>query len=852
MANVNSDYVKITLRNAGIRMNPLDKNNDPLPDILDKSMLSDLDKHLRAIKQTIISASNFTAYFNENMKKINEATGEMVQSFFVRKSDVPNVVSALRRKNNELAQGRTYLDFNHLDDKGKPTPTLISYLKGAQFEDVQMLTFRRKRAGKLAQSLAEEAVDNMGGRAYFSSPKNRQKELMSFDIPVTESEINALGGMEEAKKYYSKILTNELKSSTKYSSLETKNRKEAEEEKERAEKEKEKEKREREENTEKKEQKRKTYHILTVISGILLTVADLVRRILTNALKRASKEERDSVNAHSLGMSYTKYRNLGYQDIAHGLEEGTTVGGIQDIQTRFGDVTNIDENALKILARVMGTEVADLVRSGMGGKEPDKLFERVIDKFFNNFLLGKNSLGQDVGQAQALRELTTVLSEVSPNIAKVFARMGDEYLYGINKGKFTNHEGFMGLHTVYTNGLTPFDFLFTKELGQTVDDLTARFKTLKDNILDALTPALSKFIIWANKLNVGKSESEIVKDKTEAKQLYKKEQYKYSGLMSDTLKAYNLNPRDFGYNTEEELLDNLAKDYTYYTSDNLFHLDEQARVRKFLSYFNKNNAVSVGAMLLSFAQMREKAYKQGDKGENYSPLEWSEGFFMDKASGLIKSGRIKALFSEEDTLQAGIRGWNNWVGSAFYGGKFSVKEFKEKEKRGNLSLSERQALTYLAMAINQLKGKSVVPLTHSFNGSDYLGGGDWDKLEKEVSKYIKTDEDKGKLFNLWQNKMGSLAYAYEEEQAGIKEQEKYLVRKLFANYVALAGGVEGNIASITATQKNNILTLNIVEKDEKGRVKKNPKTLQIPFDSPKDYTESYTYETAISGSGNKD
>ena len=78
------------------------------------------------------------------------------------------------------------------------------------------------------------------------------------------------------------------------------------------------------------------------------------------------------------------------------------------------------------------------------------------------------------------------------------------------------------------------------------------------------------------------------------------------------------------------------------------------------------------------------------------------------------------------------------------------------------------------------------------------------------------------------------------------------MRKLFANYVALAGGIEGNFSSITATQKNNILTLNIVEKDEKGRIKKNPKTLQIPFDSPKDYTESYTYETAISGSGDKD
>lgn len=812
MANVNSDYVKITLRNAGIRMNPLDKNNDPLPDVLDKGMLSDLDKHLRAIKQTIISASNFTAYFNENMKKINEATGEMVQSFFVRKSDVPNVVSALRRKNNELAQGRTYLDFNHLDDKGQPTPTLISYLKGAQFEDVQMLNFRRKRAGKLAQSLAEEAVDNMGGRAYFSSPKNRQKELMSFDIPVTESEINALGGMKEAKKYYGKILTGELKESTKYSNLEVKNRREEEEAKKKKEEEKEKAKREREENAEKKENRRHTLRTIGLVVTLLTTIADITRRILTATLTRASEAQATSVNAHSLGISYQKARNFNYQDLAHGLTEGTTMNALSDIQSQFGDVTNINEKSLEILARVMGSSVADLVKSGLGGKEPDKLLESILNSYFKNFLNGKNSLGQSVGQEQAMRELTTVLNEVSPDIANIFARMADEYMHGINKGSFSDYSGFMGLHKVYNSGLNDADFLRFKELGQATDDLASKFKNLKDNLLAKLTPALASFISWADKLDIGKSDKEIITDSREArKKLYGIAQESYE-QSSDVLSTTGINKWS---------VDTIFKAYSEATSNKAFKDNKLVRqYNTILKEFKNKGKTAELELVLALMQRSEKATKESGKADaKYSPIDWSEGA-LDTSLGDIN------IFSEEENNSIWADTMRNYIASRFLGGEVDLNWLKQ-----NGTEAEKKNITYLAMALDRnRKGKK-------FEYRDEWGSGEYevqniDEVNKVLKDYIANADEEAlaKLAKDWESIAKGI---FTGGKAWRASSQDFNADRLFKQqalwYATEASRGMNNVTGFKASSKgDNKLTITLIQKDSKGNTIEKP--VVIPLD----------------------
>ena len=814
MANIGDDYVKITLSNKGIRTNPLDANANLLPDILDKGTLSDLDKHLRAIKQTILSASNFTAYFNENMKKINEVTGEMVQSFFVRKSDLTNVVSALKRKDTELSKGKTYFDFNNLDEKGQPTSASISYLEDMKVEDVKMLTLKRKRAGKIAQSLAGEAVhDYLGGKAYFSSPKDRDAEKMSFDIPVTESDINALGGMKEAKKHYSKILTSVLKDSesTKYSSAETKSRKEDEEEKERKEKEKEKEKKDREEKAESKESRRKTLRTLSLVIASLTAIADIARRILTATLIRVSEAQATSVNAHNLGMSYYKARGFNYQDLAHGLEEGTTMSAISDIQSQFGDATNINDKSLAILARVMGASVSDLVKSGLGGKEPDKLLESILNSYFNNFLNGKNSLGQSVGREQAMRELTTSLKEVSPDIAKIFARMADEYMYGLNKGSYSDYSGFMGLHKVYNSGLNDADFLRFKELGQAVDDLSSKFKNLKDNLLAKLTPALANFISWADKLDIGKSSKEIITDSKEARKKLNEVAQKSYEQSNSILSATGIS--DWSV---DEILDS----YSEVTSNKLFKDSNLVRqYESIVNAFSDKGKMAELELILALMQRSKKATKESGKTKaRYSAIDWSEGALGTSLNDID-------LLSKEDEDSIYANTLKNYIDSRFLNGELDLNWLSK-----NGSLIERRNITYLAQALD--RNRKDKKFKYRPNGNGEYSVDNIDEVNKDLKDFIANADGAtlAKFVKDWESISNS---GYMGRDAYNASKEDFNTDRLFRQqalmYATEASKGMSNVTGFKASAKgDNKLTLTLIQKDAKGNTLEKP--IVIPLD----------------------
>lgn len=814
MANIDEEYVKLTLSNKGIRTNPLDANANPLPDILDKGMLSDLDKHLRAIKQTILSASNFTAYFNENMKKINEVTGEMVQSFFVRKSDLTNVVSALKRKDTELSKGKTYFDFNNLDEKGQPTSASISYLEDMKVEDVKMLTFKRKRAGKIAQSLAGEAVhDYLGGKAYFSSPKDRDAEKMSFGIPVTESDINALGGMKEAKKHYSKILTSVLKDSesTKYSSAETKSRKEDEEEKERKEKEKEKEKKDREEKAESKESRRKTLRTLSLVIASLTAIADIARRILSATLTRVSEAQATSVNAHNLGMSYYKARGFNYQDLAHGLEEGTTMSAISDIQNQFGDATNINDKSLAILARVMGASVSDLVKSGLGGKEPDKLLESILNSYFNNFLNGKNSLGQSVGREQAMRELTTSLKEVSPDIAKIFARMVDEYVYGLNKGSYSDYSGFMGLHKVYNSGLNDADFLRFKELGQAVDDLSSKFKNLKDNLLAKLTPALANFISWADKLDIGKSSKEIITDSKEARKKLNEVAQKSYEQSNSILSSTGIS--DWSV---DEILDS----YSEVTSNKLFK--DSNLVRQYGSIvkaFSDKGKMAELELIIALMQRSKKATTESSKTKaRYSAIDWSEGALGTSLNDID-------LLSKEDEDNIYANTLKNYIDSRFLNGELDLNWLSQ-----NGSLIERRNITYLAQALD--RNRKDKKFKYRPNGNGEYSVENIDEVNKDLKDFIANADGAtlAKFVKDWESVSNS---GYMGRDAYNASKEDFNTDRLFRQqalmYATEASKGMSNVTGFKASAKgDNKLTLTLIQKDAKGNTLEKP--VVIPLD----------------------
>lgn len=247
--------------------------------------------------------------------------------------------------------------------------------------------------------------------------------------------------------------------------------------------------------------------VLKVIGAVTL-LTNIARRILTAVLSSAEKAREDTVIAHNLGTSYQQLQYYGVLEKAHGMKEGTLASALQDIQNKFGNLTNLDEKAVGELARVMGSEIQSLVLTGMGGDEPDKLMEKILDKYFLNYKAGKNSIGQYVGQEQARRELVSALNKVSPALSSILATMIETNQSGVFKGKVGSFKDFKETVTPHRALITDIDASAFQTLGQEVKLAGAEFKKLIQDSAMLLTAPLHKLTATILHSRIGMSDLE--------------------------------------------------------------------------------------------------------------------------------------------------------------------------------------------------------------------------------------------------------------------------------------------------------------------------------------------------------
>lgn len=520
MANNIPDMVKITLDTS--RMQDFDESGTPLGTY--KGVLKDLDSDLSAFERVIKSASNYFEYFNNNLKKINTSTGLAEQSFFVRREELDNVLSAIRGKNAE-----------RFGDEGGYNYTV---------SNIETIKASRKILGKDAQKKAIEEINRLGGTAVVN-PKNKDK--LDIYLPVESSSVVGLTGAQK-----SAIITQAIPEARKLSRIEGKHRRQEEleiqhkeEEKrtaeevklvaerkkaeDKAKKEADKLLAEAEDKAEKeayrkaeenqkaeeakiKESSRKTGIILKAILTVVTVIGDVVRRILTASLKQASENTKMATEAHDVGVTALERRGYDIFDIAHGMEKGSTFGAIKSVQGMFGDVTALDEKALGTLARVMGSEVGEAVRSGMGGQNPDQLLEKIMDKYFKQYLSGRNSLGQQVGMEQARRELVTSLQSISPEIARLFSQMADDYASGYYN--FSSYAGWKGTTATNRSGMTEATRNFSNEIGKKYNEILAIVEELKTSFFDKLGNNMDDLLIKVKNIRVGQSEANKIAEDT--------------------------------------------------------------------------------------------------------------------------------------------------------------------------------------------------------------------------------------------------------------------------------------------------------------------------------------------------
>ena len=469
MPNNDTDLIRVSLNTRNFR------DTDPATGQLlntYKGALSNLDKDLNAFEKVIKSATNYFEFFNSNLKKVDTKTGYAEQSFFVRKEELDNVLKVLRAKSAELSVMRDgdYAFDIHAVENIKATKTIH---------------------GRKAQRMAMEEIDFLGGKAVVNA---NDPNKLDISLPVDKS---MLHNMTQRQK--NSLITKAIPKAIKLSDIERKKEKEESDIREAEIEAKEEKKREAEEV-------RKGTAITKGILAILTVVADLIRRLLIASLDTAKENNKRAVESHSVGVTRIDRRNYDIFDKAHGMEEGTTFGAIQDIQGKFGDITNLDEKALNTLARVMGSSVADLVKSGMGGQNPSALLDSILDKYFKQYLSGKNSLGQTVGLEQARRELITTLQSVSPEIAKLFAQMTDDYSSGYYE-PFTDTKGWRGTTPTNRAGLSQAELAFSTEVGKKYNEILAIVDDLKTSFFTRLANSMDGLLTSIKNLRIGQSDS---------------------------------------------------------------------------------------------------------------------------------------------------------------------------------------------------------------------------------------------------------------------------------------------------------------------------------------------------------
>ena len=281
------------------------------------------------------------------------------------------------------------------------------------------------------------------------------------------------------------------------------------------------------EEKEEKTSKRKMLHTITLIVSVLTAIADITRRILTATLARASEIKKESLDAKSLGITYVNMREYKAQETAMGMKEGTFASAIGALQSATGDISNLDTNVIKELAKVMQGDVIEAINNGLGRSDPEKLMGMILDTYYKRGQSGINSLGQQVGKYQAERELATALEKAGlGDLAEILRNMfytNDTGIYKGRVGRETPFEDYMKLVVAYTAGLTPTDYKKASELGAVVDSLKKTFNNLKENLETKLLNSLGGLIDKINSWQIGMSAEERVMTNEEKTQLNKQQ-----------------------------------------------------------------------------------------------------------------------------------------------------------------------------------------------------------------------------------------------------------------------------------------------------------------------------------------
>ena len=427
---------------------------DPLTGNYNRSDLKRVDSDIANILKGAKSSISKNDFISARSKVIDESTGKMITEIITEAKNALNVSSAINSKISEISIGA-----------GRNNP--LYALTNTQGISIGSVSGTKTLHTAEAVRLARASLESSGG-ILKHTPTVKNPDKYSYTVPFEQ-----VGNKGAEKAFKSNIFHEANSLSNVY--IRRKNEKVKQREEEREQKER-----------EKAHSPRRILALLTKILGVLTIGFDIVRRILSLVTEQGKMAVRTSTIAHNLGTNYQQARQIESAERVSGLETGTITGAMSDVQSMFGNITNIDEGALETLALIMGSKIEDLVQSGIGGSNPEVLVGEIIDAWNERASTGYNSVGDYVGEAQARRELYSLLNKVSPQLASIFALMQEQRtdeasLYkNLASGKFSDWVN--GLSNVNRYPVNTIGEGLLKEVSQYANNVNDLIEQLKHGI----------------------------------------------------------------------------------------------------------------------------------------------------------------------------------------------------------------------------------------------------------------------------------------------------------------------------------------------------------------------------------
>ena len=632
MAN-NADMVRFTIDNSRF----LDSSGQ-----LDRGTLKDWDAQVKAFTKALQSATDGVLKVTSH---IDDATGRATATFTTDLSKEANARKALLSTQAQI-QGRysyepEFIDIKNLDNyKGEVYRNLVMY---------------KTLKGKKAQKTAMETMAELGGSAELD-PTHSNKDRMKIIYSVSENEyqqrLSSYGGDEEKlNRYFARQASRRLSTASAQSKFEGEERDAKQREEERK-------KQERSESA----KSARFMHWITAIIAILTSIADITRRILTASLARATEFKKESVDAKSIGISMSSMRKFSSVERNMGMDEGSFLSAMKEIQSSLGDISNMNEKTVGELAKVLQGDTIRAIQNGLGQNNPEKTMELILNKYFERGMQGVNSIGLQVGQYQAQRELATALENAGlGELASILREMFYANDKGIYRGKISStdaYNDFLNLTTMYTGGIGGAEANQLAELGQVADQLKSRFEELKIYLEGSFMLALRGLVAKINNWDFGKSPQEkaidikknIESNKEAIEVMTQRRETAKSGIARN-FELYNrkagANRIDFSvlgagkFSTPEEMLDYMITNPYYDFDSGKRTPEQQKQLNRLANYFRSPEGQETLTLMqyYSVAQgLIDKAQKNIDKGLKTGKPEF---FAPDFTTSAIQTEVIK-------------------------------------------------------------------------------------------------------------------------------------------------------------------------------------------------------------------